>query len=90
MEYSILERLPDNGQRCLCYGHSTYCCSEDMEELPAWHDVTFRINFSSYSLKQELPEDPEESIFHTYKVRESWDGEEGMHVIGVTKWKYLI
>lgn len=95
MEYSVLQRLPDNGQKVQCYGHSTYCCVEDMEELPDWHDVTFQFVFSSYKLKDRIPNDPEETILEFINHVEYWrigdKVEYGLedHVIGVTKWRSI-
>ncbi len=88
--YHINSCLPNNGQKCLCFGHKTYCCSIDMEKIPDWHEVTFSFMISSYKLKEEIPIDPEESILKDYKIVEIWDiGYKCCdgHVIGVTKWK---
>lgn len=90
--YEVNHSLPDNGQRVMCFGHKTYCCVEDMDENSDWHEVTFRFNISSYKLKRDIPNDPEESILEKYSLRETWDAECGEgpeHVIGVTKWKRL-
>lgn len=90
--YMVNKCLPENGEKVLCYGYHTYCCKSDMDDEPNWHEVTFKINFSSYKLKKEIPKDPEETIFEYYNVLEEWscgpeftDG----HVIGVTKWKNI-
>lgn len=91
-EYSVTQRLPDDGQRVICFGHHTYCCSEDMDEEPAWHEVTFSFCVTAYKLKKEIPQDPEETILEYIKVVENWDcGPEFSdgHVIGVTKWKRI-
>lgn len=93
-EYSVTERLPNNGQRVLCFGNKTFCCEEDMEKEKDWHEVTFKFNISSYRLKKEIPESPEETILDCYEVYEGWivqEEEYGAeeHVIGVTKWKKL-
>lgn len=91
--YSVTECLPDDGTRCLCFGHETFCCQLDMEKEPQWHEVTFRFDFSEYKLKKTVPEDPEESILEYYHARESWNlgepDEMPSRVIGVTKWKNL-
>ncbi len=90
--YSVLERLPDNGQKCLCFGHKTYCCKEDMEDEPAWHEANFSLEVTSYRLKKEMPEDVEDTVLDEYTVGESWDcGPEFLdgQVIGVTKWKRM-
>ena len=63
-----------------------------MDEVPLWHEVTFKFKISMYKLKKEIPHDPEESILEKYEIREMWDAEcyEGPeYVIGVTKWKYI-
>lgn len=88
--YSVLQCLPDDGQRCLCFGHHTYCCVEDMDEEAAWHEVTFKFEVSSYLLKKELPTDPEESVLQEITIEEYWEsGPEFTdgHVIGVTEWR---
>ncbi len=93
-ERSVLHGLPDGGQRCLAFGHKTYCCSEDMEEEPAWHEVIFGFTIGSYSLKKEIPSDPEESILKSFDVVEKWnlytdekyEYGEREHLLGVTKW----
>ena len=88
--YLVNENLPDNETRVFCFGHKTYCCVLDMEEQPQWHEVTFRFVMSSYKLKKEIPQDPEESILEKYSILEKWDatcGEGPEHIIGVTKWK---
>ncbi len=94
-EYSVTERLPDNGQRVLCYGNKTFCCDCDMEKEKDWHEVKFIFNISSYRLKKEIPEDPMATILDTYEVYEGWlfdEDNDGMqeHVIGVTKWKKIL
>lgn len=90
-EHSVLKRLPDDGECCLCFGHKTYCCKEDMEKEPGWHEVIFKLDVCRYRLKDSIPEDPEESILKEYAVSESWNisdyENESEHVIGVTKWK---
>lgn len=91
-EHSVLQRLPDDRQRVMCFGHKTFCCKEDMEDEPAWHEVIFRFVLSSYSLKKEMPQDIEESVLQEISIVETWDLDEGDfdgHVIGVTKWKRL-
>jgi hypothetical protein len=91
-EYSVLEWLPNDRERVMCFGHKTYCCIEDMEDEPAWHEVIFRFVMSSYRLKKQMPEDLEESVMQDIRVVESWDMDEGDfdgHVIGVTKWKKI-
>lgn len=88
--YGVLEKLPSNGQKCLCFGYKTYCCKEDMETERAWHEVTFRLEVSSYKLKSQIPLDVEESILEKHTVGEIWDmGPEFMdgHVLGVVAWK---
>lgn len=88
-EHSVLKRLPYNGERVMCYGHKTYCCQEDMEDEADWYEVIFELIMCSYKFKEEMPEDPEESVLARYKVSEFWGMDsEPMHVIGVTKWKY--
>lgn len=90
-EWSVLKVLPSHGDRCLCYGYKTYCCSLDMEDERDWHEVTFSFEMCTYKLKKELPEYPEETVLEYYNAVESWTiGERGDgHVIGVTKWKHL-
>jgi|SRR5580693_1879840 hypothetical protein len=91
-EYSVLEWLPDDRQRVMCFGYKTFCCKEDMEDEPAWYEVIFRFIVSSYRLKKEMPEDVEESVMEEIKVVECWDLDERAfdgHVIGVTKWKRI-
>lgn len=93
-ETLVTQRLPDSGTRVLAFGHKTYCCSEDMDEKPEWHECTFKMEVISYGLKPEVPADPEESILRCYEVYESWDIEEvdygaREHLIGVTKWKKI-
>jgi len=91
-EWSVLTVLPNNGDRCLCYGYKTFCCEQDMDDEREWHEVTFSFHMACYKLKQEIPQDPEESVLESYDAIESWDiGEEFSdgRVIGVTKWKHL-
>lgn len=91
-EWSVLTVLPNNGDRCLCYGYKTFCCEQDMDDEREWHEVTFSFEFSSYKLKKELPEHPEDSVLEYYHAIESWDISEDFcdgRVIGVTKWKHL-
>ena len=91
-EWSVLTVLPGSGDRVMCYGYKTYCCALDMEDKREWHEVTFSIDMSTYKLKKEIPEDPEESVLEYYNAIESWEiGDEFSdgHVIGVTKWKHL-
>lgn len=88
-KYLVTQRLPNNNERVLCFGHKTYCCECDMEEEPAWHEVTFKFCVSSYKLKKQIPEDKEESILDEYTVCENWEiGSDFMdgQVIGVTEW----
>lgn len=90
LEYNVNQRIPQDGERVLCYGNFTYCCSEDMEKEKDWHEATFRLIISLYKLKSKIPKDPEESILEEYKIVECWEcGEEFTdgRVIGVTKWK---
>ncbi len=92
IEYLVTQRLPDNGQRVMCFGHKTYCCKEDMQEIPDWYEVVFCFTIGSYKIKNIVPVDPEESILQNYTCIESWElGPEFMdgHVIGVTKWKKI-
>ena len=86
-EYSVLERLPSNGEKVLCFGHKTYCCIEDMEEKPDWHEVTFELCVSMYKLKKDLPADLEDSVIEKADLKDLWHCDEQEHVIGVTKWK---
>lgn len=87
-EHSVLKWLPSDGERVMCFGHKTFCCQEDMEEEKAWHEVIFELVIHSYKLKEEIPQDPEESVLDSYEVGEFW-GMDHEHVIGVTKWKYI-
>ena len=90
IEHSVLKWLPYKDQIVMCYGHKTYCCSEDMDEQADWHKVKFQLYVSAYKLKDSIPEDPEESILAYYKVVENWecaDADDRSHVIGVEKWK---
>lgn len=89
MEIEVTKWLPNNGERVLCFGHKTYCCKEDMDKEPAWHDVVFEISIDSYSLKPTVPDDPEESILKSYNASECWHcfDDKYYQVIGVTKWK---
>lgn len=93
LEFCVTKCLPCDGETVLCFGHHTYCCKVDMDELPDWHEVTFRFVFSKYKLKKEIPSDPEESILEYYNCVEDWkcgpevsDG----RIIGVTKWKKIL
>lgn len=91
-EYSVLHALPNNWQRVMCFGHKTYCCCQDMDKEPDWHEVIFRFVVCEYKLKEAIPEDPEETILQYIKVVEGWDcGPEFLdgQVIGVTKWKKI-
>jgi len=91
-EYSVLQSLPDHGVKCLCFGHKTYCCKDDMDKEPDWHEVTFSFGVSRYKLKENIPEDPEESILEFCHIVELWNIGPEFHdgkVIGVTKWKLL-
>lgn len=94
-EYSVLQKLPNNGQKVQCFGHSTYCCFEDMDEEADWHDVTFEFVLLSYKLKDRIPDDPEESVLELIDHAEYWrigdEVEYGVeeHVIGVTKWRSI-
>ena len=88
--YKVEQSLPNDFQRCLCFGYATYCCKEDMDEIPDWHQVIFKFYISSYKLKNSIPIDPEESILEEYSMREAWEMDEDepkRHVIGVTLWK---
>lgn len=76
----------------MCFGHHTLCCSIDMDKEPAWHEVTFKFQPSSYKIKQTFPKDLEDSILEYCNATEHWNcGEEfeDGFVIGVTKWKKL-
>ena len=89
-EWCITKVLPGDGKKVLCFGHKTYCCSEDMDDQPNWHEVIFKFQISSYGLKKEIPKDPEETILRCYEINEVWKIEtddQPQHVIGVTKWK---
>lgn len=92
-EYSILKILPDDGEKCLAFGHKTFCCIEDMDEKPDWHEVVFKFVVSSYKIKERLPEDIEDSVLESCKFREIWmvnhDDDLQEHLIGVIKWKKL-
>ena len=90
-EYSVLLRLPNDGQKVLCYGHKTYCCKEDMDEEAEWYEVIFKFVVSGYRMKKSLPEDPEESILDFCRCVEDWKpiNHKGETIIGVTKWKYI-
>jgi hypothetical protein len=91
-EYSVLTCLPDDGIKCLCFGHKTYCCKDDMEQEPGWHEVTFKFEVSEYKIKKEIPLDPEETILEYCKIVETWEigpGFQDGQVFGVTKWKPL-
>lgn len=95
--YNITESLPDNGEKCFCFGHKTFCCVDDMDQEPDWHEVVFSFCINSYTLKKQIPEDPEDSILESYTISEDWEilGQEDVsyggreHVIGVTKWKKI-
>lgn len=92
MEHSIVTCIPDDGQKVLCFGHKTCCCVEDMEEIPQWHEVIFKMNICEYKLKKEIPIDPEETILDCYSVREIWKVEtdgQPEYIIGVTRWKKI-
>jgi hypothetical protein len=71
--FSITEMLPDNGERVLCFGHLTFCCKEDMEEIPEWHEVTFSCKFDTSTIKWEVGD------YDDMRPR----------IIYVTQWKYL-
>ena len=91
---SVTDKLPNNGQKCLCFGHKTYCCKEDMEDKPTWHEVIFKFHISSYMLKSNIPKDPEETILSGINIYEIWECadneiDEPGHIIGVTEWKPL-
>ena len=92
-EHSVLKCLPNDGQKCFAFGYKTFCCKEDMDEIPMWHEVTFQFVFSTYKIKKELPEDIEDSILEFCNYLEKWyvnDNEEPRnHLIGVTKWKSI-
>jgi hypothetical protein len=87
--YKVTERLPDQGQKCKCFGYKTLCCQSDMDEIRDWHDVTFNFLISTYKLKNKIPEDPEETILEESSVIEKWECgpnfEDGF-IIGVTEW----
>lgn len=90
-EYSTLTRFPEIGEKCLCFGYKTFCCKEDMDEKPEWHEVIFQYSIS-YRLVDEFPADIEDSLLAAYEMSEWWeiiDDQESQpaHVIGVTKWK---
>lgn len=90
--FSVLQALPDNGQKVICFGYKTVCCKEDMDEDADWHEATFQMVVSCYRLKETLPVDVEDSVLESYKVCEIWDVDEDPcdgHVIGVTKWKRI-
>ena len=90
---SVLKILPCDGERCICYGHKTYCCKEDMDDEPNEHEVIFKFNIG-YKCLQNLPDDPEDSLVEYATISETWDTNitdkyEPGHVIGVTKWKKI-
>lgn len=90
IEHSVLKWLPYNDQIVMCYGHKTYCCSEDMDEQAEWHKVKFHFSLQDYKIKDSIPEDPEESLLEYSTTVENWDlVDADEHVIGVTKWKQL-
>lgn len=87
---SVNKILPNNGEQCFCYGYKTYCCKEDMDTEPDWHEVIFKFVICEYKLKNEIPKDPEESILENIIVTEYWElvsNVEQGHVIGVSLWK---
>lgn len=92
-EYSVLQCLPDSGEKCLAYGHKTFCCKEDMEENPNWHEVIFEFILDRYKLKKEMPKDIEDSVLEYCHFTEFWKVNDGAetenHLIGVTKWRKL-
>ena len=88
-EYSTLQSLPNNGEKCLCFGHKTICCKLDMDLEPDWHEVTFKFVLSSYKLKDKFPEDIEDSILEFCHFVEMWRVDNEYQVIGVTKWKQI-
>ena len=91
--FDVTKRLPDNRQKVLCFGHKTYCCSDDMDENPDWHEVIFEFVISSYRIKKEIPKNPEESMLEEYTMCEQWNSvdldEQRYHIIGVKKWKNI-
>ena len=91
METTVLvtQMLPKDGQEVRAYGHQTWCCDLDMQPEKAWHRCVFRFHIAGYSLKKQVPENPEESILQKIDVREEWEGEDGTHIIGVTCWKKI-
>ena len=91
-EYCVTHVLPPDGERVMAFGHKTFCCQEDMEEVPQWHDVTFMFVFSEMKIKKEIPKNPEESILEFCNFIECWqvNDDEETHLVGVTKWKYFI
>ena len=87
-ETLVTQKLPRNGGIVECFGHKTFCCVIDMDDEPGWHKVKFTMEVSSYELKQEIPEDLEETILDSYKVWECWEVFEDIgHIVGVTKWR---
>lgn len=89
-EISVLQRLPNQLQKVLCFGHLTVCCEQDMEKERDWHEVTFKFLVSSYRVKDNIPSNPMESLLCAYSVIEQWQVGEGYldgFVVGVTKWK---
>lgn len=89
--WKVTQRLPENEQIVMCFGHRTCCCAEDMCEIPDWHKVKFRFHIS-FRLKNNIPIDLEESILDHTEVYEIWhlitdDIKE--HIIGVTEWKVI-
>ena len=91
-EYSVLQRLPDDGQVVMCFGHKIYCCKEDMDEDAQWHEVKFTMHVWDRKLKKIMPIDPEASVLESYTVKEHWEmvdeaNEHPFHILGVTKWK---
>jgi len=91
-EYSSLEGLPENGEKCLCFGYKTFTFTDETDENPDWHEVIFKYHIS-YKLHTEFPEDIQSSLLAYYEVLETWkvivENDRPSHIIGVTKWKRI-
>ena len=78
----VLDRLPKDGEKVLCYGNKTICCELDMEEA-AEHNAIFRIKESSWKER----ENGDRYDIKTYPSFDLDPQDELYHLIFVSRWK---
>jgi hypothetical protein len=79
----VLDELPKEGEKVLCYGNKTICCEIDMQEA-AEHEATYHLVESEWR-EDEKGNKYDIKTYHSFELEES----PPYHLIFVSRWKRI-